>query len=245
MKTVKEVSKLTGISVRTLHYYDEIGLLKPTRINSAGYRFYDGEALSRLQQILFFRDLDFPLKEIRDILNNPSFDPRAALENHRRLLFMKRSRINELIRLVDRTLKGESKLSFEEFDESNIEKAQRQYAEEAKSRWGNTDAYRENAEKTSAYRPQDWKRIQVEAEQLYRKFAENMKKGPENPAVQELVKDWQAMITKNFYQCTDSILAGLGEMYANDPRFQKNINQYGEGLAEFMSNAIRAYCGKK
>ncbi len=244
MKTVKEVAEITGVSVRTLHYYDGIGLLKPTETTGAGYRLYDGTALGRLQQILFFRELGFPLKEIRKILADPSFDARGALENHRRMLVMERDRLNGLIRLADRTLKGENVMSFEEFDRSAIEEARKKYAKEAEERWGGTDAYRESKRRTDSYKEDDWKRIHAEAEKLYRSFAENSGKRPEDPAVQALVGEWQAFLTRNFYDCTDEILAGLGRMYAGDPRFAKNIDKHGPGLADFMSRAIAAFCRK-
>ena len=242
MKTVKEVAKLTGISVRTLHYYDEIGLLKPTETTGAGYRLYDGNALGRLQQILFFRELGFPLKEIRSILANPSFDAIEALQHHRQMLVLERDRLNGLIRLADQTLKGENTMSFEEFDRSKIDEERQKYAEEAKERWGKTDAYHESEQRTSSYTKDDWNRINGEAEKLYRLFAENLEKQPRDPAVQSLVGRWQEFISRNFYHCTNEILAGLGQMYAGDPRFAKNINRFGDGLADFISQAIAEYC---
>lgn len=242
MKTVKEVAKLTGISVRTLHYYDEIGLLKPTETTGAGYRLYDGNALGRLQQILFFRELGFPLKEIRSILANPSFDASEALQHHRRMLVLERDRLNGLIRLADQTLKGENTMSFEEFDKSKINEEREKYAKEAKERWGKSDAYRESEQRTASYMKEDWDRINGEAEKLYHSFAQNLEKQPGDPAVQSLVGQWQEFISRNFYHCNKEILAGLGQMYAGDPRFAKNINQYGDGLADFMSQAIAQYC---
>ena len=233
---------MTGVSVRTLHYYDEIGLLKPTETTGAGYRLYGGEALARLQQILFFRELGFPLKEIRAILASPSFDAREALKNHRRLLVMERDRLDDLIRLADRTMKGEQAMSFEEFNRGEIAAARKQYAEEAEERWGSTDAYRESERKTASYTQGDWSRIQSEAEAIYRRFAEDQARRPGDPAVQKLVGEWQAFITRNFYSCTDEILAGLGEMYSADPRFAENIDRYGVGLADFMSRAVAVYC---
>ncbi len=200
--------------------------------------------MGRLQQILFFRELGFQLKEIRDILANPSFDAREALKNHRRMLVMERDRLDGLIRLADRTLKGENVMSFEEFDRSEIEETRKKYEKEAKERWGSTDAYRESERRTSAYTKNDWERIHAEAEKLYRAFAENSGKQPDDPAVQQLVKEWQAFITRNFYQCTDEILAGLGEMYSGDLRFRENIDKYGSELAAFMSRAIAAFCKK-
>ena len=239
--TVKEVSRLCGVSVRTLHYYDGIGLLRPKRRSGAGYRIYGEEELLRLQQILFFRELGFPLREIRDIMENPSFDARDALEKQRELLEMKRRRISGLIRLVDQALKGEQAMSFQEFDESKIEEAKKKYASEVKERWGSTEAYAQSEAKTARYTKEDWRRVQGEAEEIFRKFAAHMEQAPDDPAVQALVREWQEHITRNYYACTDEILAGLGEMYACDERFQKNLDSYAQGLAGFMSRAIRAY----
>ena len=241
-KTVCEVAKLTGISVRTLHYYDEIGLLPPSEMTDAGYRLYDDAALEQLQQILFFRELDFPLKDIANIMSSPSFDKRKALKNHRELLLLKRNRLDSLLRLVDGTLRGEHEMSFREFDTTEIEKIQKQYSKEAAQRWGGTDAYAESAAKSKEYNKEDWARIQSEAQVIYRAFVESMSKEPYDPSVQKLVTDWQNHITKNYYTCTNEILAGLGEMYTADQRFTKNIDQYGNGLALFMSKAIKEYC---
>ena len=195
----------------------------------------------RLQQILFFRELGFPLREIRDIMENPSFDARDALEKQRELLEMKRRRISGLIRLVDQALKGEQAMSFQEFDESKIEEAKKKYASEVKERWGSTEAYAQSEAKTARYTKEDWRRGQGEAEEIFRKFAAHMEQAPDDPAVQALVREWQEHITRNYYACTDEILAGLGEMYACDERFQKNLDSYAQGLAGFMSRAIRAY----
>lgn len=242
-KTVAEVSRLTGISVRTLHYYDEIKLLCPSRITDAGYRLYGKAALERLQQILFFRELDFPLKEIQEILDSPSFDRGTALERHKELLSLKRSRLDHLINLVDGILKGESEMSFTEFDQSAEKALRKKYATEARERWGGTSAYEESETKTKGYTKEDWDQIQGEAAEIYSGFASKKALEPESPEVQVLVKAWQDHITNHYYQCTDEILAGLGEMYCADDRFRKSIDSHGQGLAEFMSKAIAAYCG--
>ncbi|MFA9380014.1 MAG: MerR family transcriptional regulator [Acetanaerobacterium sp.] len=241
-RTVHEVASLAGVSVRTLHYYDQIGLLPPSEVTEAGYRLYDDTALALLQQILFFRELDFPLAEISQIVNSPSFDRRRALSGHRALLLLKRERLERLIRLVDDTLKGETKMSFTEFDMTAIEQAQRQYADEVKQRWGSTDAYTESTKRTASYNKEDWRRITEESDAIYDGFAAQMGGGPASPAVAQLVADWQAHITAHFYECTNEILAGLGEMYVSDPRFTENIDKRKSGLAQFMSDAIRLYC---
>lgn len=244
-KTVREVSKLCGISVRTLHYYDEIGLLHPSEVTPAGYRLYGREELSRLQQILFFRELDFSLKEIAEIMNDPAFDARKALLNQKELLLLRQRRLGRLISLVDKTLEGETKMSFEEFDMSEIREAQEKYADEVKQRWGGTEAYRESSKKTAEYGAQDWERIEHEANEIYAGFAAHRSESPDAPQVQALVGKWQEHISRNFYRCTDEILAGLAEMYVADERFRNSIDAHAPGLAEFMAAAIRAYVSAK
>ena len=241
-QTVHEVAAAAGVSVRTLHYYDQIGLLRPAGTTEAGYRLYDDAALARLQQILFFRELDFPLSEIREILDNPSFDKQRAMHAHKDLLILKRERLERLIALVNNTIKGEKTMSLKEFDMTEIEQAQKQYADEARQRWGSTDAYKQSAKRTASYNKEDWARINAEAEQIYDGFAAQMGNDPASPAVQQLVANWQAHISTNFYDCTKEMLAGLGEMYIADERFTKNIDKRAPGLAQFMSDAFRAYC---
>ena len=154
---VSEVAKLTGVTVRTLHYYDEIGLLKPSKVTAAGYRLYSNADLEILQQILFFRELDFPLSDIREIMLNPTYSRETALQNHRELLLQKRKHIDGLISLVDKTLKGDNDMSFKQFDTTEIKNARKEYAAEAKQRWGESDAYAEYEEKVSAYDDPQWK----------------------------------------------------------------------------------------
>lgn len=239
---INEAARLTGVSVRTLHYYDQIGLLRPEEITEAGYRLYGEASMERLEQILFFRELGFPLKEIRKILSNPAFDRTEALKNHRRLLALQRDRLERLIALADRTLKGESTMSFQEFDMSEVESAKKQYAKEAEERWGGTDAWAESTRRTQKYGKEDWARISAEQKAIYRDFAAAREKGPDSPQAQQAVADWQTHITKYFYPCSGEILAGLGKMYTADERFTKNIDRFGDGLADFMSRSIQIYC---
>ena len=241
---VSQVAKLTGITVRTLHYYDEIGLLKPGKVTQAGYRLYGPEDLEQLQQILFFRELDFSLEDIRQILRSPAYDKTLALKNHRQMLLQKRSRIDSLIALVEKTLEGETDMSFDQFDDSEIKNTRQKYAQEAKQRWGNTDAYAQYEEKTESYDDPQWKLLKGEGEAILRRFGENRHLDPASEEAQELVKDWQAYITANFYDCTKVILACLAEMYVGDERFTQNIDRFGEGTALFMATAIEIYCRK-
>ena len=241
---ISEVAKLTGVTVRTLHYYDEIGLFKPSEITEAGYRLYDSSALETLQQILFFRELDFPLNDIMKIMTNPHYDKAEALTKHRELLLQKRNRIDDLIGLVDNTLKGDNDMSFKQFDMTEFEVTKKKYAAEVKERWGNTAAYAESEKKTSSYDDVKWKMLYGESEAILQEFSKNRDIKPESNEAQALVKKWQDYITANFYNCTKEILSCLGLMYIGDERFTQNIDQNGEGTAAFMASAIEIFCSK-
>lgn len=240
MRTVNEISKITGVSVRTLHHYDAIGLLKPTKVTNAGYRLYDDTALGRLQSILLFRELQFPLKEIKAILDSPNYDPSEALTQQIELLELQYRHIGELIAFArEIQQKGANKMNFKAFDKSEIE----QYKEEAKSRWGNTKAWQEYEEKEKS-----GQKFTKTADRLMAIFAEIGKlrqMSPSDNAVQIQIRDLQNFITDNYYTCTDEILSGLGQMYAEDPRMKQNIDQAGGiGTAEFVRQAILVYCSK-
>lgn len=243
--TVSETAKLSGVSVRTLHYYDEIGLLHPAFVNETGYRYYEDEQIEQLQEILFYRELEFSLKEISNILSQPNYNKSEAFKRQKDLLILKRNRINRLINLLNANLKGEKSMSFKEFDMAEIEDARIKYAKEVEKRWGNTKAYAECAEKTDNYRQDEWKKINKNSKQILNEFAKLIGTDPESNKAQELVYQWKQHITDSFYTCTDEILAGLGEMYVFDERFKKNIDKSGEGTSEFISEAIKYYCKKK
>lgn len=241
---INEVAKLTGVTVRTLHYYDEIGLLKPSEVTEAGYRLYDSIALETLQQILFFRELGFSLNDIKEIMTNPNYDKAEVLTKHRELLLQKRNRIDDLIGLLDNTLKGDNDMSFKQFDMTEFEVTKKKYAAEVKERWGNTAAYAESEKKTSGYDDAQWKMLSGGGEAILQEFCENRDIKPESDEAQVLVKKWQDYITANFYNFTKEILSCLGLMYIGDERFTQNIDQNGEGTAAFMAAAIETYCRK-
>ncbi|MDP4120439.1 MAG: MerR family transcriptional regulator [Bacillota bacterium] len=241
---INEVAKLTGVTVRTIQYYDKIGLLKPSGITEAGYRLYNNEALEILQQILFFKELDFPLNEIKEIMTHPNYDKQQAMNKHKELLIKKRRRLDKLINLIENTTKGEFDMSFKEFDMTEIEAAKEQYAEEVKQRWGDTEAYAESERKTSGYDKEKWKIINSKGDAILNEFAQIKSSAPNSEIAQELVKKWQDYITESFYNCTKEILSGLGLMYLNDERFTKNIDKHGSGTAEFMAKAIGIYCAE-
>lgn len=241
---ISEVAKLTGITVRTLHYYDEIGLLKPSEITEAGYRLYSREDLEILQQILFFIELDFPLSQIKEIMNNPNYDKEEALKKQKELLIQQRQRIEGLIKLIEKRIEGDNNMSFKEFDMNEIEENKKKYAKEVKERWGTSKAYEESEKKTSSYNKEKWGDINQETSEIFKGFAELRNSDPGSEEVQELVRRWQKYITDNFYTCTNEILSGLGLMYVEDERFKENLDKNGEGTAKLMAEAIKIYCSK-
>ncbi len=238
---IKEFAKFTGVSVRTLHYYDEIGLLKPAFIDKRnGYRFYDEKSLLRMQEILFYRELDFSLKIIGEILSSPNYDKNKALKEQKHLLTLKKERLERLISAIDGAVKGKNVMKA--FDNSEFKK----HKAEAKEKWGQTPAYKEHAEKTKHYTKEKWNSLAEGMNDILAEFAVCMKKGeePDSTKVHNLVGILQNHITENYYLCTNEILAGLGKMYVADERFKNNIDKNADGTAEFICEAIEVYCRK-
>ena len=242
MKTVKEVSKLTGVSIRTLQYYDKIGLLRPTEYTESGYRLYDDAALERLQQILLFRELEFPLKDIKEIVTRSDFDKRKALDQQMELLELKKEHIENLINMCrGLKMRGVKKLDFTAFDTSKIE----EYSRKAKEQWGSTPEYKELVEKSKKWTKADEKEIMKDFMKVFEEFGTMKEKDPASEDVQEQVKKLQSFITDHFYNCTDEILFGLGRMYAGGGEFTENIDKMGgAGTAEFTYQAIKIYCNR-
>ena len=240
MMTVNEVSKLTGVSIRTLQYYDKIGLLHPAKYTEAGYRLYDDAALETLQQILLFRELEFPLKEIKEIIGSPDFDRSKALGQQIELLKLKKEHIENLIELAKGIkLLGVRNLKFDAFDTRKID----EYAAQAKASWGQTPAYKEYEEKAKGRTKEEDKKIYQGMIDIFAEFGAIRKSDPASGEAQALVKKLQDYITEHMYTCTNEILSGLGKMYAGGGDFTKNIDNFGgEGTAEFASKAIEYYC---
>ena len=238
---IKEFADFTGVSVRTLHYYDEIGLLRPAFVDRAtGYRFYDENSLLRMQEILFYRELDFSLKSIGEILSSPNYDKSKALNEQKQLLTLKKERLERLISAIDGAVKGKNVMKA--FDNSEFEK----HKAEAREKWGNTDAYKQHEEKTSNYSKQKWNTLAEGMDCIMEAFSLCMKNGtaPDSAEAQNLVKTLQNHITENYYVCTNEILAGLGQMYVADERFRNNIDKHADGTATFICEAIAVYCSK-
>lgn len=240
MMTVNEVSKLAGVSIRTLQYYDKIGLLHPTGYTDAGYRLYDDADLERLQHILLFRELEFPLKDIKMIVNSPDFDRSKALEQQIELLRLKKEHIENLMNFaLGIKLLGVKHMDFKAFDRSKLD----EYSRRAKELYGNMPEYKEMEEKQKNRTEEDEK-ILADRFMLFFKEAGEMKNmNPASDDAQNLVRRLQDYITQNLYTCTNKILRGLGKMYSGGGDFTTNIDAYGgEGTAIFVADAIEIYC---
>ncbi len=242
MKTVNEVSKLTGVSIRTLQYYDQIGLLKPAEYTESGYRLYDDAALEKLQQILLFKELEFPLKDIKEIINRSDFDKTKALEQQIELLELKKEHIENLLNLCNYLkTRGVRKLDFTAFDSSKLE----EYSRKAKEQWGQTAAYKEYEEKSKNWTKEDRSNMMADFSKLFEEFGTMKDMDPASAEVQAQVKRVQDFITENMYTCTNEILYSLGTGYASGGEFTQNIDKMGgKGTAEFVFRAIKIYCGQ-
>lgn len=239
--SIGQLAEKCGCSIRTLRYYDEIGLLRPSEITDAGYRYYDTEAEKTLLQILFYRELMLPLREISRVIGGSETERAEALRAHRELLLLKRRRMDGLLSALNDALEGE-KMEKPKVTAAHIREAKERYAEETKRRWGQTDEYRQSEEKYRARSDADHERAAREAGEIFAAFAAASDADPASEQAQALVRRWQAHITEYYYDCTKEILACLGEAYVADTRFTENIDRWGEGTAAFMRDAIRAYC---
>lgn len=248
--TVKAVADLAGVSVRTLHHYDQIGVLKPASVNAAGYRLYSEADLERLQQVLFFRELGFSLQEIKTIIDSPGFDRKQAMIAHKQILLEKKQRLERLIESVDLTIETMERgttmakeAMFEPFDAAKIEKYKEKYREEAEATYGK-EIVDESYRRVASYTQDDWNAIGAESHAINQAMARLMDRDPAEPEVQEQIGRWYRLINKSFYDCTPEIFRGLGDLYVNDSRFTANYEQIRPGLAEFMRSAMHVYADR-
>ncbi len=245
--TVGELSRISGVTVRTLHHYDEIGLVVPSQRTNANYRLYSDEDVLRLQQVLVFRELGMPLDEIAGVLDDATNANRAELlRRHREALVEKRGKLDAMLVAVDHAIdvleKGTPMMTSDDFKKMFDGFDPAEYEQEAEQRWGNTDAYKESQRRVKSYGKAEWEQIGKEAAAINTRFLELMREGaaPTDPRVQAVVEDHRAHISRWFYECSKQIHKGLGQLYVGDPRFTKNIDKAGPGLAQFMSDAIAA-----
>lgn len=242
--TVGEVAGLAKVTIRTLHHYDDIGLVVPERTDS-GYRIYGDPQIDRLQEVLFFRELGFSLNEITRIVGEPTYARDSALLRQRKLLEAKTERLMAMLDAIDRAIESDTTgeiMNYEEKLEVFGDFDPAEYEDEAKERWGESDAYKQSVKRTSQYTKVDWLRNKAEVSEIYAAFVALMSNSvpPASAEAAEVVERHRAHISHWYYDCTKEIHAGLGQMYVADPRFTKNIDKHGEGLATYMSEAIAA-----
>jgi DNA-binding transcriptional MerR regulator len=243
--SIKRIADLASVTTRTLRYYDEIGLLRPAGTGENGYRYYDQGNLLRLQQILFFRELDVPLDDILLIMSQPDFNLAEALEKHKKALKSRVSRLEKLINTVDQTIqsiKGKSTMKeealFEGFDESK-------YEAEVKERWGNTPQYEESIRKLASYSREQKQAIKEEGGKLaLRMVTSNSNAKPDDPDVQAAIEDYLAYFNKYFYTCDAEFLRNLSDMWVEDERFAINYERIREGGAKFLRDAVYIFADK-
>ncbi len=242
MFTVKQLSQLAGVTPRTLHHYDEIGLLKPSRVGDNGYRYYGEESLLRLQQILFYRELDIPLEDIKKIMGRRDFDIVGALHNHKEALQKQATRLNRLIGTVDNTidyLKGNKQMSNKQLFEAFSEEQQVEYEKEVMQKY-DPATVKASVKKWKEYTAAEKKRIGEEGNAVYRDILAAMPKGASSPEAQAGVERWRRHI-EYFWVPDDEQLSGLADLYNEDSRFKANFDKIDPRLAEFMREAVKIY----
>jgi DNA-binding transcriptional MerR regulator len=243
--TVSQVSRLSHVSVRTLHHYDEIGLLRPSARSEAGYRLYSSRDVERLQQILFYRELELPLDEIQKILSDPGFDVLSALYTQRQLLEEKIMRLSAILGAVKQNIhqrEGDNPMSEKDMFEVFGDFKPEQHEEEVKERWGDTDAYKESKRRASRYTKQDWLKIKAEAEAVTNQMAALLDKGIPANSVEAMsaAEEHRLHISKWFYPCSKEFHKNLGEMYIQDARFTATYEKIRAGLARYVHDAVVA-----
>ena len=243
--TVGELSRISGVTVRTLHHYDEIGLLRPSGRTASGYRLYDDDDVLRLQEILVLRELEIPLDDIAAALADTA-NRAVLLRRHRAALAAKRGKLDAMLAAVDHALvaleKGKPTMTSEDFKNLFDGFDPAEYEQEAEQRWGNTPAYQESQRRVKSYGKPEWEALGKEAAAINDRLVALMREGapPTDPRVQAAVADHRGHITKWFYDCSRDMHRALGEMYIADPRFTKNIDKAAPGLAQYLAEAIRA-----
>ncbi len=243
---IKQLADLAGVSVRTLHYYDEVGLLKPQSRSASGYRYYGEEAIVRLQQIMFFRELGFSLEEIGKIVSRPDFDVLEALKSHRTLLMKKVERVNELLATIDKTikqLKGETKMQIKEYYQGFSDEQIEKYRQEVRERWGEKTLL-ESEERVMKMGKEKFAALQAEGGAIFKSISGNMAKGFDSAEVQKQVAKWRQWL-ENFHHYSDEAVLGLGRIYSQHPEFAKFFRKFHKDLPEFLTKAVEYYSEHK
>lgn len=246
MFTVKQLSKLAGVTPRTLHHYDTIGLLKPSRVGENGYRYYGEESLLHLQQILFYRELDLPLEEIRQIMGRRDFDLLPALESHKTELAKRIERLQRLVQTVDGTishLKGKTNMSKRQLFEAFSDEQQAEYEKEVAQKY-DPATIKESQRKWKSYTPADKQRIGEEGNAVYEAILAGIPKGASSSEAQAGVELWRKHM-EYFWVPNDEQLLGLADLYNEDSRFKANFDKIDPRLAEFMREAVKIYVANR
>jgi DNA-binding transcriptional MerR regulator len=247
---VGQVAELAGVTVRTLHHYDRIGLLSPSERTATGYRRYTPSDLDRLHQVLVYRELGFPLEEIATLLDDPDADPAEHLRRQHRLLRDRLERTSAMVAAIEKEMEAQSmgmaltpEEKFEIFGESYSE----DYEREAEERWGDTDAWAQSQRKTAAYSKEDWVRIKAEADDVTHRLAAAMRDGvpADSERAMDLAEEHRQHISRWFYDCPPQMHAGLGRMYVEDERFTATYEQVAPGLAQYVSTAVQANAARQ
>jgi DNA-binding transcriptional MerR regulator len=244
--TVKQLARLAGVSVRTLHHYDELGLLPPPVIGANGYRYYDERSVLRLQSILFYRELGFPLAKIREALDRPGFDAIAALQEHRVALESRVGRLQRLIATIDHTvchLKGEKTMNTKQLFAGFTPEEEQKYADEAAQRW-DEGTVRESQRRWNARSPESKQAVKAEAEAIYRDLITAMPLGADSVPVQACIERWRRHIG-HFWTPNDEQCLGLAALYRDDPAFRRNYDAMHPQLANFMCEAVKVHVDRR
>jgi len=248
--TVGELARLAGVTVRTLHHYDRIGLVRPSERTSAGYRSYDGHDLDRLQQVLLYRELGFPLEEVATLVDDPDADPAAHLRRQHRLLRERLERTQAMVAAVEKEMEARQmgiSLTPEERFEVFGDWLPEQYAEEAEQKWGDTAAWAQSQRRTAAMSKEDWLRVKAETDDVEGRFAAALTAGvaADSGQAMDLAEEHRQQISRNFYDCSPELHAGLGRMYVEDPRFTAYYERIAPGLAQYLSTAAQANAARQ
>lgn len=243
--TVGQVASLAGVTIRTLHHYDEIGLLSPSERTSRGYRRYGGQDIERLQRILFYRELGFALSDVGRILEDSGADAASHLRRQHRLLSRRIAHLQDMVASVEKEMEAQHmgiQLAPEERLEIFGDWVPEDYADEAEERWGETEAYQQSMRKVSTYKKADWLAIKAESSAYETKMVEAFRAGvdPASATAMNLAEDHRQHVARWFYDCPPAMHRGLGEMYVSDPRFKANYEKLAPGLAEWLRSAITA-----
>lgn len=242
--SIQQLATLAGVSVRTLHYYHEIGLLTPAHVKNNGYRYYGEKQLLLLQQILFFKELEFPLDEIKRIVKSPYFDMETALQEQKKMLLLKSKRVEKLIQTINKTLrsmKQNEKLQDEELYDAFKDDDVKQYQDEVKQRWGNTDAYKQSMARVGKMTKAQMDKLKEDGKKFTQKLADAMDKDIQSKEVQDLIAEHYKGI-QFFYDCSLEMYRNLGKMYVDDVRFTAYYDKFRPGLAMFVRDAIEYFC---